>query len=180
MTESTLATNPEQPQLTAAQEALLQRRAARLAQPRQVGGTSAQTDLLVFRVGRERFALNLAELQGVVAVERVTRVPGASPDLLGLILARGELFPLVDLGRLLHSPLDAAGPSHALLVRSSEKFALAIDEVLEMIRLANEDLRALEQRSPSGCVMALLPDQAALLDVKALLSLPALSGSSAL
>jgi purine-binding chemotaxis protein CheW len=161
---------------TASEEALLRRRAARLAQPREAEERQ-QLELLVFRLGLERFAVPVSELRHVVTIERVTRVPGASRDLLGLIHVRGELVPLVDTGRLLRSPLESPAPRQALLCRTGGKLALAVDEVLEITRLCPEDLRPVGQESTSGVVAAFLPDHTALMDLTALLASPGFSGS---
>lgn len=160
----------------ATEEALLRRRAARLAQPRQTEERQ-QLELLVFRLGPERFALPVGDLRCVVTIERLTRVPGASRDLLGLIHVRGELVPLVDTGRLLRSPLESPAPRQALLCRTGGKLSLAVDEVLEITRLAPEQLRPVGPESASGVVTAFLPDQTALLNLSALLASPGFSRS---
>lgn len=160
-----------------AEAALLRGRAARLAERRTDSETDTDLELLLFRVGAEQFALPLHALRGVVAVERYTRVPGAAVELLGVIYARGELVPLVDLGRLLHSPLREGGPTQALLCREPVHLALGVDKVVGIVRQRPHELRPAEASSASGMIEALLPDHTALLRLSAVLALPTLSPS---
>jgi len=154
--------------------ALLRQRAARLAERRDGSELVDEVELLVFRVGVERFAVPVRALRSVAAVEHITRVPGAAAELLGVIYLRGEIVPLVDTGRLLRSPLDQGRPAHALLCRGQVQFALAVDELCGIVRYQRRELRATESSSDSRFVEALLPDNTALLRLDALLATPAL------
>jgi chemotaxis signal transduction protein len=157
-----------------AEAALLQRRAARLAECRDGAEPADELELLTFRLGRERFAVPVAALRGVVAVERYTRVPGAAAELLGVIYVRGEIVPLVDTGRLLHSPLAEGGPTRALLCRAPVQLAFAVDELCGIARLAQHELRPFENGNASRLIEALLPDDTALIRLESLLAAPAL------
>lgn len=179
MTELFSADHLEEENGSSGEEALLRRRAARLALRRTDAEVAEHVELLTFRVGAEQFALPVRELLGVVAIDRFTRVPGASPDLLGVIHVRGELVPLVDTGRLLRSPLGDEGPRYVLLCRGAVKLALGVDAVLGINQVSKVELRPLEQGSTSGYLEALLPDQTPLLRLTALLWAPTLAGASA-
>ncbi len=52
------------------------------------------TDLLAFRAGTRAYALHLAEISGLFADKKITRVPGHAPGLLGIVGFRGALVPV--------------------------------------------------------------------------------------
>jgi purine-binding chemotaxis protein CheW len=163
-----------EPAPTDAEFALLRRRAARLAARRDGCEQVDELELLTFQVGAERFALPVSALRGVVTVERFTRVPGAAVELFGVFYVRGEIVPLVDLGRIVGSPLQPNGPGRALLCRAPAQLALGVDEVLGIVHRSSHELRPTEASLTSPLIEALLPDNTALLRLEAVLAVPAL------
>lgn len=149
---------------TALEAAILRRRAERLAQQAvPVEAREAELELLVFRLGPERFALPLAQIRGVVALTGCTRVPGAPLELLGVIHVRGELLPLASLRRLLRLAPDEGPPPQALLCVERRIPALGVDHVDEVVRVPRADLRTAEGDGSSGYIEGLLADGTALL-----------------
>jgi chemotaxis-related protein WspB len=63
--------------------------------------------VLVFHIGRERYALPLAAVLRVLPVARLTALPGAPHFVPGLLDLHGEPVPVIDLSRLAGSPADA-------------------------------------------------------------------------
>jgi chemotaxis-related protein WspB len=63
--------------------------------------------VLVFHIGRERYALPLAAVLRVLPVARLKALPGAPSYVPGLLDLHGEAVPVVDLSRLAGSPPDA-------------------------------------------------------------------------
>ncbi len=57
-----------------------------------------------FRLGLERYAIELKEVADAIRPERCTPVPGSPPLFAGVINLRGELLAVVDLARLLAIP----------------------------------------------------------------------------
>jgi len=65
------------------------------------GRQAARPSVLAFVIGGRARALSLGLVAGVAEIGAVTRVPAADPCNLGLIVHRGAVLPLVDLGRRL-------------------------------------------------------------------------------
>jgi chemotaxis-related protein WspB len=63
--------------------------------------------VLVFHIGRERYALPLAGVERVLPVARLTPLPGAPPYVPGLLDLHGAPVPVVDLSKLAGCPPDA-------------------------------------------------------------------------
>jgi len=63
--------------------------------------------VLVFHIGRERYALPLTAVLRVLPVARLKPLPGAPHYVPGLLDLHGEPVPVIDLSRLAGSPPDA-------------------------------------------------------------------------
>jgi purine-binding chemotaxis protein CheW len=79
---------------------------------------------LCLGVGAGSYVVRLAEVTGVVAGRKVTRLPGAVPELLGIAGLRGTILPVFDLAMLLGLTPDAP---RWLITASAGPVALAFD-----------------------------------------------------
>jgi chemotaxis signal transduction protein len=96
-------------------------------------GPTARPGLLAFVLGGRARALSLGLVAGVAEIGTVTRLPAADPLNLGLIVHRGAVLPLVDLGgRLGGSAARGGGPAAHLCVitRSAPAVAFPVEAVL--------------------------------------------------
>ena len=101
-------------------------------------------DFLVFRVGRELFALLLDRVEEAIDVESVQRLPEMSETMLGVIAYRSGLVPLYGPSRPLGAVLDAAPRAALILATPEGRSALAVDDVDDVLTLGREAVR----RSP--------------------------------
>jgi len=63
--------------------------------------------MMVFHIGRERFALPLASVVRVLPVARLKALPGAPDFVRGLLDLHGEALPVIDVSSLAGTPPDA-------------------------------------------------------------------------
>ena len=63
--------------------------------------------VLVFHIGRDRYALPLTALLRVLPVARLKALPGAPEYVPGLLDLHGEAVPVIDLSRLAGTPAAA-------------------------------------------------------------------------
>jgi chemotaxis signal transduction protein len=75
-------------------------------------------DLLAIGVGQAPYALRLSEITGLYASKPVTRLPGTSPELLGIAGFRGAIVAVYDLRVLLGAA--ATEPSRWLVLASPD------------------------------------------------------------
>jgi purine-binding chemotaxis protein CheW len=71
---------------------------------------------LVFSLGKEWYALDLACVRKVLRPVQFARVPGAMPEVLGLMNCQGEVLCILDLRRILGMQPAAAGLADSRLV----------------------------------------------------------------
>jgi purine-binding chemotaxis protein CheW len=89
-------------------------------------------DLLVVRIGRERFAVPLEAVDELVESPRLRSVPGAPQDLLGLFTLGDATLPLYSPAGLLGA--EPVGEQVALVMRGGQaRVALAVDDADDVI-----------------------------------------------
>jgi len=97
-------------------------------------------ELLMFRVGAERFAVELSCVEEAIDLPEPHHVPEMPPAMLGVITVRDTLTPVFTPDDALGVAAESKGA--ALIFRSSRgRFALAIDDVDDVMSLDLAQLR---------------------------------------
>ena len=97
-------------------------------------------ELLMFRIGVERFAVELVCVEEAIDLPDVHHVPEMPPAMLGVITVRETLTPVFTPNEALGVPVEGRGA--ALIFRSDRgRFALAIDDVDDVMSLDLATLR---------------------------------------
>jgi purine-binding chemotaxis protein CheW len=150
------ASGPEQ------RQRILEERARAVAGARQDAREEGDR-VLAFRVGGERYAVELGSVSLVLEAASIGPLVGAPAWLLGAVLARSRLVPVLDLRQLLG--LQGGGLSDltriVVVERGGEAFGLAA-EVLEGERCIPQDQVAPATSGPFRWIAA---DRTALLDL---------------
>jgi purine-binding chemotaxis protein CheW len=96
-------------------------------------------ELLVVRIGQERFAVPLEAVDELVESPRLRSVPGAPPALLGLFTLGELLLPLYSPASVLGA--TPAGEDVALVMRGGRaRVALAVDDAEDVITVSLTDV----------------------------------------
>jgi purine-binding chemotaxis protein CheW len=145
--------------------AVLRKRAVQLAKE-SVWKTAASksSPALLFRLGQERYAVNLNELVEVLPFLGCIAVPGGNPQFLGVINRRGEILPVIDLARVLNGSAST-DPGAVLVLR--RQVGLKVDRAEELRDIGDSEVAP---RAEGRFCRALSPGTMALLDVEALLA----------
>jgi purine-binding chemotaxis protein CheW len=143
-------------------------------------------EYLAFHIGEEEYAVDIRWVAEVLKAPVVTEVPRTPPHVLGVILIRGEVVPVVDARRRLGLPGQPAGRASRAIVCDvgDGPVGLLVDGVSQVVRLPPS---AIEPR-PQG-VGGVDPETLSglgrigsrlfiLLDVPALLRVPAAAGGA--
>jgi chemotaxis signal transduction protein len=145
-------------------------RAARLARPETApSGSLAEPSVLVFLVNSERYAVELQQILEVIAHPNITRVPGSTRELCGVINLRGEIRPVWDTALLLGlaEQIDRPPGCVLLLRRTSRPCGLRVDQIQQIRSLDPKDWQA--PAEPSRFAKAITSDMITLLETHALL-----------
>jgi purine-binding chemotaxis protein CheW len=105
---------------------------------------ASEVELVVFRLGEEEYALELAEVREILrSPEIVPLVSPASPAI-GRVMYGAEWLPVVSVGELLGRPVSdrVADASRLLIARHSaaRKVGLLVDEVHEVVAVPTNRL----------------------------------------
>lgn len=132
--------------------------------------------LVVFRLGPLLAAAHSTVVREIIPAGRPTRIPGASSSVAGLVNLRGTLLTVVDARLAVRIADTGTAPESILVIELGERgFGLAVDEVLDLVEVAADDL-ALGEGMPGvdpGLVQAIgrHGDRVfAVLDAKAMLA----------
>ncbi len=149
-------------------EQIFRQRAEILARPLTAPtDTRQQHSLLVFWVEADRFALPLSIVTEVLAGLPIAAVPGAPPNVAGVIQVRGEIRPVFHLNRLLETA-SAEQQDTVLLVRHrNREVGLRIGRVEDIRSVSQDDLREGPEDNPR--VAQMTADFVQILDLDILL-----------
>lgn len=101
-----------------------------------------QYEFLAFKLASETYALPLAGVQEILKPPRITRVPRAPHEVLGIVSVRGRVTTVIDLRRrlkLFESKIDKN--TRVLLVDTGDEIlGLLVDAVLQVYRLYEDEV----------------------------------------
>jgi purine-binding chemotaxis protein CheW len=101
-----------------------------------------QYEFLAFKLASETYALPLAGVQEILKPPRITKVPRAPYEVLGIVSVRGRVTTVIDLRRrlrLFEAKLDKN--TRVLLVDTGDEIlGLLVDAVLQVYRLYEDEV----------------------------------------
>lgn len=128
-----------------------------------------QDSLLVILVGARAFALDLAQISGIVKLEAWTPLITYSEYVLGVTSIRGDLVTIFDLGRVFGAPGDPAKMRRIVTVTFGEHIVgLGFAEVREHLRIERSATEAPDKGMISRTIQV-NGESIGLIDVQAVL-----------
>jgi purine-binding chemotaxis protein CheW len=95
---------------------------------------------VVFRLGERSYGIELAAVREILRPRAATRLPGAPAEVVGLINVRGAIVTVIDLGVALRVRDTPTAGSVMLVEHGPKVVGVAVDEVLEVQRSADDAL----------------------------------------
>lgn len=110
--------------------------------------------VISFRLHERTYALPLTSVVQVVPMVQITQLPRVHPAVAGIINYRGAAVPIVNLRRYLQLPEQAPGLHTPILLITLEEgdriIGLIVDEVIDVMRFAPDDIAQLSDIMPEG------------------------------
>ncbi len=150
---------------------ILRDRAVRLARPEATTDALQTLDLVVFRSGGGRYAVESGQASAAIPAVP-TPLPGVPPFHLGLIMHRGTVCVLVDVGPLLgRARTDRANSAYAILCAVGDDIiAIAADAIDGLMRLdARTIAHSAEGGNTQAAIRGVTPDEVVIIDAGRLL-----------
>ena len=95
-----------------------------------------RTEYVTATVGGQLFGLPIAHVQDVFVLDRLTRVPLATPEIAGVLNLRGRIVTAIDMRRRLDLAPGEAGKRMAIGIEcKGESYGLLIDAIGEVLSL---------------------------------------------
>jgi purine-binding chemotaxis protein CheW len=154
----------------AATEDLLKQRAEQLAKQATTPESGDELEVLVCRLGSERYAIETRTLRAVQWASGITPVPCTPPYVVGIVSVRGEIVTLLDLATMLGlaaAPAEATTCPVLLVGLPGLRCGLVVDEVLGVERLRLKEL--MPSLTGREFTRGLAPEGTVLLDLEQLL-----------
>jgi len=127
-----------------AAEALLRERARGLARPVQEAGPAAGLEVVSFTVAGETYAIEVRYVFQALRLRHVAALESPGEPLVGLTAWRGDLLPLLDLGRMTGAPPgDPGDRTHAIVLGDGRpEFGILADAVDRTLSLSPSEIRS--------------------------------------
>jgi purine-binding chemotaxis protein CheW len=164
--EAAARLSPEQ------QRELLERRARDLSrEPPAPRAEGEQLEVLIFRLGSERYGVETSFVVQVLEPGEITSVPGAPPELVGVTNLRGSILGVFDLRPILG--LDASArreePRLVVLGKGAPDLGVLVDAAEGVVRLSLDELSAVRGQGPGAHVRGMTPEAVVVLDAAVLM-----------
>lgn len=100
--------------------------------------TEPTDDLLAIRIASEPYAIRCAQIAGLFADKKITRVPSRAAALLGIGGFRGAIVPVYSLAALLGHPMPAT--PRWVVIASGAPAALAFEVLVGHLRISRTQI----------------------------------------
>ena len=100
--------------------------------------------LIVFKLGREEYGLDILRVQEIKRLMKITRVPSTPSFIKGVINLRGSVLPVIDLRTRLNLPEnELTDAARIVVVLINENIVgFIVDEVVEVTTMSRENVEA--------------------------------------
>ncbi|WP_324716683.1 chemotaxis protein CheW [Carboxydochorda subterranea] len=101
-----------------------------------------ELQLVVFKLGNETYGVDIVTVREIIALQPITRVPGAPTFVEGILNLRGHVIPVMDLRRRFGLPWTQATRDTRIMVVevAGRTLGLVVDAVSEVLRVPAETL----------------------------------------
>jgi purine-binding chemotaxis protein CheW len=104
-------------------------------------GADVREYVTVF-VGDQAFGIRVTDIRDVFALKGLTPVPGARPEIAGVLNLRGRIVTAIDARQKLGLPSRTEGYAGMMAVgveQDGEAYGILVDQVGEVLRIGDED-----------------------------------------
>jgi purine-binding chemotaxis protein CheW len=103
-----------------------------------------EKQLVVFNIGQEVYAVEIAMVKEIIQMQAITRVPGTPPSVEGVINLRGTVIPIVDLRkRFKLDRIERDKDTRVVIVGCrGQEVGVVVDSVAQVLRVPVESIEA--------------------------------------
>lgn len=105
---------------------------------------------IVLRLGEEQYGIDIRNIDNIVRMQKITRIPKMPPYLMGVINMRGEVIPVVSMRLKMGLAQDEITKQTRIIVLKLEQegnVGFLVDEVKEVVTLSSDEIEKLTYES---------------------------------
>ena len=98
---------------------------------------------IVIRLGNEQYGIDIRNIDNIVRMQQITRIPKMPSFLKGVINMRGEVIPVISMRRKMGLEDDVITKSTRIIVLNLEQegnVGFIVDEVKEVVTLSSREI----------------------------------------
>lgn len=98
---------------------------------------------IVIRLGEEQYGIDIRNIDNIVRMQPITRIPKMPPFLKGVINMRGEVIPVMSMRRKMELDDDVITKATRIIVLKLEQegnVGFIVDEVKEVVTLSSNEI----------------------------------------
>lgn len=98
---------------------------------------------IVAKLGSEQYGIDIAYVDNIVRMQKITRVPKTQPYFMGVINLRGEIIPVMSMrDKMEMEEAEITGTTRIIIIKPEQNASLGllVDEVREVVTLSEEDV----------------------------------------
>lgn len=102
----------------------------------------AENQFVIFRLGEERYAVDILNVGGISEFRDVTKVPNAPYFIDGIINLRGDIIPIVNLKKRFNIPEKEADSDTRIIINNikGKDIGFVVDEASQVIKIDDADI----------------------------------------
>ena len=100
--------------------------------------------LVAFQLGEETYGVDISQVEEIIRLQPITKVPGAPDFVEGVINLRGRVIPVIDLRKRFHRPPREETKNTRIVVVEvpPNTVGMIVDAVDEVLRISEEKIEA--------------------------------------
>ena len=100
--------------------------------------------LVAFQLGEETYGVDISQVEEIIRLQPITKVPGAPDFVEGVINLRGRVIPVIDLRKRFHLPPREETKNTRIVVVEvpPNTVGMIVDAVDEVLRISEEKIEA--------------------------------------
>lgn len=102
---------------------------------------ASSVQIVCFKIGNEEYGIDILQVQEILKVLKITKLPKSKAHILGVMDLRGKVIPIIDLGKKFGIISDLNDASRAIVVDiDGKQVGLAIDSVSHVVKVNNNEI----------------------------------------
>ena len=99
-------------------------------------------ELVGFKLGEEEFGIDIINVNEIIKMQKITSIPNAPSDILGIVNIRGKIIAVVDTRlKLGIYPKEFDNETRIIILEFNKKpIGFIVDEVTEVLRISKKTL----------------------------------------